>query len=209
MTDESIPVPLEFFGEILPLCRDLAELRATLLVVEQAGLRRSPLVPLDALLAPHLASRTMGMDAPEPAQQRLVRALERAVASGALLRVAAGNGELQSVSYGLGTAANRALAERSRRGDAEAARRLALPDGMASEVSRPNAFALYERHIGPLTPLLAERLRDAESSYPREWIEEAILQAVQYNRRTWRYVETLLARWESTGSPRGWFHQAR
>ena len=64
-------------------------------------------------------------------------------------------------------------------------------------------FALYEQNIGPLTPIIADRLRAAESQYPATWLEEAIAMAVEYNKRSWRYVETIQQRWEANGKDEG------
>jgi hypothetical protein len=49
-------------------------------------------------------------------------------------------------------------------------------------MERPNLYRLYEENIGPLTPLVADALRDAENTYAIEWIEEAIRIAVQEQR---------------------------
>lgn len=64
---------------------------------------------------------------------------------------------------------------------------------------RPNLFKLYEENIGPLTPLLADALQDAEQTYPVEWIAEAIEIAVKKNKRNWKYVEAILKRWKVEG----------
>jgi DnaD/phage-associated family protein len=64
---------------------------------------------------------------------------------------------------------------------------------------RPNIFRLYENNIGPLTPMIAEILQDAENTYPPAWIEEAIRIAVENNKRNWRYVEAILRRWQEGG----------
>lgn len=64
---------------------------------------------------------------------------------------------------------------------------------------RPNVFKLYEENIGPLTPLLADALQDAERMYPVEWIAEAIEIAVKKNKRNWKYVEAILKRWKVEG----------
>jgi len=64
---------------------------------------------------------------------------------------------------------------------------------------QPNIFKLYEENIGPLTPLIADTLRDAEATYPSAWIKEAIGIAIENNVRRWRYVETILARWKKEG----------
>ena len=55
-------------------------------------------------------------------------------------------------------------------------------------IDRPNIFVLYEQNIGALTPIIADELRDAEQTYPPQWIEEAIKIAVENNVRRWRYV---------------------
>ena len=60
-------------------------------------------------------------------------------------------------------------------------------------------FALYEENIGLLTPLIAEQLEEAEKLYPRQWIEDAFRQAVELNKRNWRYVQRILERWAYEG----------
>jgi DnaD/phage-associated family protein len=64
---------------------------------------------------------------------------------------------------------------------------------------RPNVFRLYEQNIGLLTPLIADHLVDALEQYPRDWIEDAIAEAVGYNRRSWRYVQRILEKWSVSG----------
>ena len=61
------------------------------------------------------------------------------------------------------------------------------------------SITLYEQNIGPLTPILAETLQEAEDTYPAEWIEEAIRMAVTKNVRNWRYVEAILRSWKEKG----------
>ncbi|HET6314621.1 MAG TPA: DnaD domain protein [Chloroflexia bacterium] len=70
-------------------------------------------------------------------------------------------------------------------------------------VERPTIFALYEQNIGLLTPLLAEKLQDAEGRYPLEWIEAAFEEAVTNNKRNWRYIERILERWAVEGMNSG------
>ena len=68
-----------------------------------------------------------------------------------------------------------------------------LPDKL------PNIFQLYEENIGVITPLMAEILKEDESTYPAEWIREAIQIAVNRNVRTWKYVQGILKRWHQEG----------
>ncbi len=70
-------------------------------------------------------------------------------------------------------------------------------------VERPDIYALYEQNIGLLTPILAERLQDAQTRYPAEWIEEAFEEAVANNKRNWRYIERILERWAAEGKHSG------
>jgi DNA replication protein len=64
---------------------------------------------------------------------------------------------------------------------------------------RPNIFRLYEENIGPLTPLIADALKDAEETYSAEWVAETIDLAVRNNKRNWRYCEAILKRWKEEG----------
>ena len=63
----------------------------------------------------------------------------------------------------------------------------------------PNIYILYEENIGPLTPMIADTLQEAEQSYPYAWIEEAVRIAVENNVRRWTYVEAILKRWQEGG----------
>ena len=62
-----------------------------------------------------------------------------------------------------------------------------------------NIYILYEENIGPLTPMIADTLQEAEQSYPYVWIEEAVRIAVENNVRRWTYVEAILKRWQEGG----------
>ena len=63
----------------------------------------------------------------------------------------------------------------------------------------PNIFKAYEANIGPLTPIIADALREAENLYDNNWIMEAIEIAIKQNARSWRYVETILEHWQKEG----------
>jgi DnaD/phage-associated family protein len=58
---------------------------------------------------------------------------------------------------------------------------------------------VYEENIGPLTPLIADALKDAEELYSPEWILDAIELAVKNNKRSWKYSEAILKRWKEEG----------
>lgn len=67
------------------------------------------------------------------------------------------------------------------------------------DLVRPNIFQLYEQNIGPLTPLIAEKLKLAETEYPPEWMEDAFRVAVANNIRKWNYIEAVLKSWQERG----------
>jgi DnaD/phage-associated family protein len=123
---------------------------------------------------------------PEPAA-----ALEKAVQRGSLLEVRDRTGRY----YFLNTPRGRAAAEALRTGSLS-------PDSLAESApppERPNVFRLYEENIGPLTPLIADALKDAEATYHAEWIKDAIEIAVKNNKRNWKYTEAILKRWKEEG----------
>lgn len=69
--------------------------------------------------------------------------------------------------------------------------------------NRDSIFSAYESNIGPLTPMIADSLQDAEKIYPANWILESFALAVENNKRNWRYCEAILKRWQSDGKDDG------
>jgi DNA replication protein len=193
----STPLPDLFFTELLPAIDHLGELKVTLhvfwLLARQAGERRY--VSGEALASdPRLLE---SLESPElPRDQALPDALERAVARGTLLCVSAGEGTDRRDFYLFNTEKGRRAVQ-----DLLAGRWVPAETGnpVHLEALRPNIFVLYEQNIGPLTPLLAEELMDAEDRYPAAWIEDAFREAVELNKRSWRYVQRILERWAAEG----------
>lgn len=198
-------VPDLFFTDLLPQIDDLAELKLTLhcfwLLNEQSGdlryLRGDDLRGDDALLA----SLNLDADLRTPAAA-LEDALQRAVARNTLLRleITTGDGDdaMTEDWYFLNTVKGRqtlALVRQGKVRDLQSA----IPDEARLYVKRPNIFTLYEQNIGLMTPIIADKLRDLEKTYPPEWIEEAFEIAVGNNKRALRYIENILKRWEREG----------
>jgi len=131
--------------------------------------------------------------------------LERAVARGTLLRVSVKDpegGDSQESWYFLNDPPSRQAVEKIERGELRLGGMPSRP-GERVEVERPNIFALYEQNIGLLQPLIAEELREAEKTYPPDWIEEAFKIAVERNARNWRYIQAILERWAREGKDDG------
>lgn len=192
------PIPAQFFTELLPEIDHLGELKVVLYAIwrldRQEGrfryLRRQDFLD-DARfmtgLTEHIAE----------AETILDEALERAVGRGVFLQAVVTQAGLQEVYYFLNSPRGRAAVEAIRTGQWSPAEQKQVE--IRLDMERPNIFRLYEAHIGPLTPMIADSLRDAEKLYPADWIEDAIQIAVANNVRRWRYVEAILSAWKEKG----------
>ncbi len=192
------PIPEPFFTELLPLMDHLGELKLTLYVFWRLSrmegifryIREADIADDEAFM------QGMG-GTPEEAEAALKDALTRAVGRGALLEAELEFGGARHTLYFVNTPKGRAAVQAIHQGrwkftGTEAAPVEVLPP-------RPTLYQLYEENIGPLTPLIADTLKEAEETYPAEWIAEAIQLAVERNVRHWRYVDAILRRWQEEG----------
>src|SRR5579863_5694102 len=183
-----VPLPEQFFTQLLPEIEDGGELKLTLHLFWLLSQKRgTPRCASDReLLADPLLRRALRRTGdPRPVEERLRAALELALARGTLLRVRVQvDGELVTW-YFINSERSRAAVARLLAGEESPAVLLDAegpyegagdaPDDplLTVDQERPNIFTLYEQNVGILTPLLAEELREAEREYPRDWIEEA------------------------------------
>jgi DnaD/phage-associated family protein len=142
-----------------------------------------------------LSDRTLLQSFASP--DALQEAVERAVVRGVLLTAELSSEQGQERLIFLNNARGQAAIRAIQRGEW----RLTGDDRQPVVVytERANIFQLYERNIGVLTPLIADALQDAEKTYPADWIEDAFRIAVENNKRSWRYVEAILKRWQEGG----------
>lgn len=192
------PIPNPFFSELLPAIDHLGELKLTLYAFW--SLYKAPgdfpyLTQAD-LATDHLLMEALQREGLTD-QQALEEAIERAVARGTLLVATLELGEGVQHFYFLNSPRGRAAIDAIERGQWRPSDDSESPIELRTE--RPNIFNLYEQNIGPLTPMIAESLRDAEKTYSEDWIEEAIRIAVENNVRKWRYVEAILDDWMTSG----------
>lgn len=189
-------VPSLLFSDVLPLIDDHAELLVTLYACYLTG-RKPPGARWFTLAELRAEAPLMRAIArlPDGAAAALTRGLEAAEARRTVL-----HGRLQRDGrtldvYTLSTAGAALMLARLGVRDAGP-----LPEPPeASLAVAANIFVLYEENIGVISPLLSERLREAEASYPWPWIETAFREAVSLNRRNWRYIERILERWQTEG----------
>jgi DNA replication protein len=187
---KALPVPSPFLGSLLADIDDVSELKCTLRFLWHAAQVAGAPKWVDeaTLLADGVLATAIG------APDAIRRALDDAVARGTLAE--------SGGRFLLATPENIRVAEA-----ANAAAAPAVEPGLAPEpvmAQQTNIYALYEANIGLLTPIVADQLRDAEQTYPVEWIEAAIKEATERNARNWRYIATILERWTVDGpSPSG------
>ncbi|MCC6803139.1 MAG: DnaD domain protein [Anaerolineae bacterium] len=186
-----------FVSDLLPRIDDLAELKVTLYfmwAIQQREGRFRYLRRRDFLSDPRFMAGLAGLDF-EPGAT-LDAALERACARGTLLSIGITLGGETERLYFINTELGRMALEQVARGEW-------LPSASDEPVeiipTRPNVYRLYEDNIGPLTPMIADTLKDAERSYPMSWIEEAFRIAVESNARSWRFIQVVLDRWRTEG----------
>lgn len=196
-------VPSLFFSELMPQIDDASELRVTLYLFYALGRRHGyPRFVTERELraeGPLLASLGDGGD--EAPLAELARGLALAVERGTILRLEVEQDGRRDALLTTNTPANRRAFEQIKDGRIPIGRPLPSEAG-APASTRDNVFQLYEQNIGPLTPLVAEELKEAEQLYPYEWLEEALREAALQNKRSWRYAAAILQRWATEGRTR-------
>jgi DNA replication protein len=192
----SIPAP--FFSELLPEIDQLGELKVTLYALwfldRQEG--QSRWVTYQDFSSDQRLMKGLGTTS-EAACEALKNALERACQRGSLIRALAEGQEAEKALYFLNSPRGRAAVKAWQEGQWSPEQAGHLPAELG--VERPNIFSLYEQNIGPLTPMIAETLQQAELEFPSDWIEEALRIAVEKNVRNWRYVDAILRSWKEKG----------
>jgi DnaD/phage-associated family protein len=186
------PIPARFFADLLPEIDHLGELKVILYAfwsLDRQEEKVRYLTRADFLEDERFIA---GL-----APYELDDCLERAAQRGVLLRALPRNGSPSDALYFLNSPRGRAALQAVESGKWQPERR-AQP-AATLEAERPNIFRLYEQNIGPLTPLIAETLQDAEKTYPADWIEEAFKMAVERNKRRWNYIQAILKSWQEEG----------
>jgi len=184
-------VPNLFFSRVMPEISDPAELvvSAYFFFAAQLHKRRPHYVSREELAADRALVRALANTASGTDHEALSRGLDLAVKRGTLIRALSGEAEVYAVNSPSNHRALESLSEIS----------LQEPLPAAPGEAAPDIFTLYEENIGSITPLIADELKDAEERYPAEWVREAVREAVELNKRSWRYVASILRRWETEG----------
>ncbi len=176
-------IPDSFFRQLLIEISDADELKVTLYAIWRIGHMDGP---FRAMCQTDFNAKDSGITA-----KAVTAGLEKAVKRGSLLK----SEHEADTFYFLNSPRGRAAAEAFAKGNWRASAKILS----APPLERPNIFKLYEENIGPLTPLIADALKDAEKIYSAEWIADAIELAVKNNKRNWKYCEAILKRWKEEG----------
>jgi DnaD/phage-associated family protein len=190
-SDSLVRLPGRFFTDLLPQLTHREDLQLLLYMfwhLEQQEGKIRFFRQEDLSTDPSLVEMIGG-------QAALLEALTRLVTSGAVLE--AENPWLEERYYFINGPQGRAAFEAIEKGQWRQSPTRSRPIHLTRE--RPNIFKLYEENIGPITPMVAEILKEDEAAYPETWIEEAIRIAVTRNARNWKYVQAILERWQKEG----------
>jgi len=185
-----VVLPAAFFTEVLPAIDDVDEIKISLFLFRllEGQDARIRYVSLRELVENNEVKQGFGSST-----ESIRAALERARNRGTFVCGNYGKEEL----YFLNTPRSRATVSALQKGSWSPLNEEHTEAAYSSE--RPNLFQLYEENIGPLTPILAQTLEEAEKEYPADWIEEALSLAVKKNVRNWSYVEAILRSWKEKG----------
>jgi len=205
------PIPDLFFGELLARIDSLAEMRLVLYMFWAVNrmkgypryLTRDELRSESTLLT----ALAGGEDLPsEEVAAILNDALDAAVSHRILIKLSMCENDQTTDYYLINTAQGRKAAAEVRSGEL-----MLESSGFVHEAhirsSKVDIFELYQQNIGLVTPLIIDQLQEAQDTYPTDWIVDAFRIAVESNARSWRYISSILSRWQAhgkdDGSPRG------
>jgi len=205
------PIPDLFFGMLIAQIDSLAEMRLILFMFWAVNrmkgypryLTRDELAGESTLMTALAGGEDMQ---PEAVSSILDGALAAAVAHRILIKLSMCENEQVTDYYMINTAQGRKAAAEVRRGEL-----ILESSGFVHEThirsSKVDIFDLYQQNIGLVTPLIIDQLQEAQDTYPVDWIVDAFRIAVESNARNWRYISSILSRWQThgkdDGSPRG------
>jgi len=184
-----------FFTELLPQIDHLEEMKVTLYALwrldrMEGAFRYLRLVDFSE---DEEFMKGLGKNPKKGLADGLIMAVERST----LLKADIEFADRKETFYFLNTVRGQAAIKAIQQGEWQPSEDPGFPIKLSLE--KPNIFKLYEEHIGPLTPMISDALKEAETLYPAEWIEEAIRRAVENKVHKWSYVEAILERWKEEG----------
>ena len=184
-----LPVPAPMFGPLLEQIKDASGFIITLRIIWMLQQKKGRLryVSSEEVFGDKILANALG------SKEAIQNSINMVVKGGILLQIRRENA---SDAFMLNSESDREIASDIgsiyESNDQPA-------DPWEIENNPPEIYSLYEQNIGILTPIMSEKLTEAEGKYPAGWIKEAVEIAVEQNRRSWAYVSRILERWEMEG----------
>jgi DNA replication protein len=197
------PIPNLFFSTLLPQIDNMVELKLILHIFWLLYQKRSH--PKFVTYAELIADKTLveGIEG-DNTSAKIQDALNQAEREGILLKLVLEKDGKQENLYFINNEPNREIICKVQSGELSLGGALPRLEPYV-KVEERDIFTLYEQNIGLLTPMIAEELKEAEKLYPTAWIEDAFKEAVNRNKRNWRYIARILERWSVEGRDDGEF----
>ena len=189
-------VPDLFFARLLPQVDSLVELKVTLHFMWIHYRQARQTISFNELLADETLIQSLGL-IDDDVEAALEQGLSRAVARGTLLSATVEDENGTHQLYYLNSERGRQAHARIEAGEVGVVATSGAE--VAPPTKRPNIFELYEDNISLISPIIADELKDAEATYPPEWIEDAFKIAVENNVRKWSYIRAILERMATAG----------
>jgi DnaD/phage-associated family protein len=186
------PIPNAFFSHVLPVLRDADQVRVVLHAFYAIRCKR--VFPRFVTRRELTCHEPLLAGLGEDAEARIERAIDGALAQQVLVSVKTAAETLLFINDEQG----RRSAARVRAGELSVAP-TAPPEPLPAPDEAGTLVELYEANFGPLTPLIAEQIADAEQRFPPEWLAKAMRLAIAANVRRWNYVMAILDRWQNEG----------
>jgi DnaD/phage-associated family protein len=185
-------IPKPFFSRVMPIINDLDELKTTLIFFKLFFAKKGqPRFVTDLEL---VAEAQGQLD-----QDQIRKAMNLAGQHNHIIEL---NGVNGAKTYFLNDASGRKSVALIKQGEIQVPEVVpAIP--VAPPIETPNIFSLYEQNIGLITPIIADELRSAMDNYPETWIRDAISEASELNKRSWRYISKILDNWATQGKRDG------
>ena len=184
-----LPVPAPMFGPLLEQIKDASGFIITLRIIWMLQQKKGRLryVSSEEVFGDKILSNALG------SKEAIQNSINMVVKGGILLQIRRENA---SDAFMLNSESDREIASDIgsiyESNDQPA-------DPWEIENTPPEIYSLYEQNIGILTPIMSEKLTEAEGKYPAGWIKEAVEIAVEQNRRSWAYISRILERWDMEG----------
>ncbi len=194
----STPVPNPLLADLLVKITDPDELRLTLRAVWALHQERAfpPSLTMPELASDRTVAAMLGAAA-EDLENRVSALLNKAAERGTLLKIPVRDGQDR---YYLNTEpvrralARQGIAPEETREAAGAETEFETWPDLEAAAEPSLAVVAYEENIGQITPLVAEKIRDAIDDHSELAVIDAIRTAAARDTRNWNYIAALLRR---------------